>query len=225
MSLDLIGSLIALALVDSTSFGTLLIPVLVVLTSRRVAWRPMLAYLGTVVVFYFILGVGLVFGLNAALSVLDRVVSDRVALYLQLGLGLVLLVGSFFVDRIGKGRDRRARLAGVTENPRAMMVLALSATAVEAASMVPYLAAIGILSTSDVSRLATIPILFGYCLIMIVPAILLLVVAGTVGGRVWAQQERFGVWMERSMSGALGWVVGIVGFFLASNAASRLWFQ
>lgn len=224
MSLELLGSLVALALVDSTSFGTLLIPVLLVLANRRVVWRSMIVYLGTVVVFYFLLGVGLVVGLDAALATLDRMVSDRTTHLLELGLGVGLFIASFFVDRLGRGRDRRSRLSGVTESPRAMVILALSATAVEAASMFPYLAAIGLLTTANVSRLEAAPILFGYCLVMILPAVVLLALAGMIGERVWARLERFGTWMERSTAGALGWIVGIVGFFIAADAASRLWF-
>ena len=225
MSLELVGSLIALALVDSTSFGTLLIPLLLVLANRRVAWRPVLIYLGTVVIFYFLLGVVLVFGLDIVLTALDDAVSDRTIRFAQLALGVGLLVGSFFVDRIGKGRDRRAGLAGVTENPRAMVILALSATTVEAASMFPYLAAIGLLTTADISGTASIPILLAYCLVMVLPALLLLGLAGTIGERIWARLDRFSSVMGRSTSGALGWIVGIAGFFIASDAASRIWFD
>lgn len=48
MSLEQIGSLIALALVDSTGFGTLLIPLLLVLATRRVDWPAMGVCPGTV---------------------------------------------------------------------------------------------------------------------------------------------------------------------------------
>lgn len=225
MSLELVGSLVALALVDSTSFGTLLIPLLLVLANRGVAWRPMLTYLGTVIVFYFLLGIGLVFGLDIVLSALNDAVSDRTLRFLQLGLGVSLLAGSFFVDQIGRGRHRRSRLAGVTKNPRAMSALALTATAVEAASMFPYLAAIGLLSTVEMSGTASIPILFGYCLVMVLPALVLLGLAGTIGARIWARLERFSSLMERGTSGALGWIVGIAGFFIASDAVSRIWFD
>ena len=224
MSLEMIGSLVALALVDSTSFGTLLIPILLVLANRRVAWRPMVIYLGMVLFVYFLLGVALVLGLAAAISALDGVFESTVFRYLQLALGAALLAGSFFVGRgSGKGdRNRRSRLEGVTQSPRAMVLLALSATAVEAASMLPYVAAIGILSTAGLSVIASLPILFGYCLVMILPALLVLALAGTLGDRVWGRLERFGNWMERSTAGALGWIVGIAGFVIASDAASML---
>lgn len=222
MSLEMVGSLVALALVDSSSFGTLLIPILLVLANRRVAWRPMVIYLGTVLFVYFLLGVALMLGLAAAISALDGVFESTAFKYLQLALGTALLVGSFFVDRGSRGRNRRSRLEGVTESLRAMVLLALSATAVEAASMLPYVAAISILSTADLSVIASLPILFGYCLVMILPALLVLALAGTLGDRVWGRLERFGNWMERSTAGALGWIVGIAGFFIASDASSRL---
>lgn len=222
MSLEQIGSLIALALVDSTSFGTLLIPLMLVLATRRVDWPAMSVYLGTVLAFYVLVGVGLLFCLDAARSALDGVVDNRVVRWVQLGLGIGLLVGSFFVDRIGSGRSRRGRLQGAVQRPGAMVALALSATVVEVATMLPYLGAVGIIVTAGQPATFDVVVLFVYCVVMILPALVLLVVAGTIGDRVWTRLSRFGDWTDRQTSGAIGWIVGLVGFFIAADAASVL---
>ena len=56
MDLALAASLAALALIDSTSFGTLLIPIWLLLAPGRVRAGRMLVYLGTIAVFYFAVG-------------------------------------------------------------------------------------------------------------------------------------------------------------------------
>ena len=58
MNTGLLATLTALALLDSTSFGTLGVPVYVLLASDRPA-RRLLPFLATLTAAYFTLGVGL----------------------------------------------------------------------------------------------------------------------------------------------------------------------
>jgi hypothetical protein len=60
----------------------------------------------------------------------------------------------------------------------------------------------------------------GYCLLMIAPALVLLAVRLTAGNRIMPLLTRISDWMVRS--NALAWIVGIVGFLLARDAAVRL---
>ena len=224
MSLETIGSLVALALVDSTSFGTLLVPLLLVLANRRIAWRPMGIYLGTVLLFYFVVGVALVLGLDAILTTVDGLAENRALRWAELGLGIALFALSWRFDGKGKEnpKDRRSRLAGVAQQPRAMVALALSATLVEVATMVPYLAAIGLIARDGAPVAVDVVVLFGYCVVMILPALVILALATVLGDRIWPRLERFGGWMDRQTASAMGWIVGIVGFFIAADAASFL---
>ena len=222
MSLETIGSLVALAVVDSTSFGTLLVPLLLVLAARRVAWRAMGIYLGTVLLFYFLVGVALLLGLGAILSAVDGLAENRPLRWAELGLGVALFAVSFRLGGRSSGGNRRSRLAGVAQQPRAMVALALSATVVELATMVPYLAAIGLIARDDAPVALDLTVLFGYCLVMILPALVVLMLASLFGDRLWARLQRFGDWMDRQTASAMGWIVGIVGFFIAADAVSFL---
>ena len=102
------------------------------------------------------------------------------------------------------------------------MTLALTAALIEAASMVPYLAAIGLIGTSDLSGPGTVVTLVGYCLVMVVPALVLLV------GRVWAARlvqpllQRINDWMARTGQENTAWILGIVGVLIASSALQDL---
>ena len=65
------GVLAVLALIDSTSFGTLLIPIWLMLAPGRLRPGRMLLYLGTIYGFYLILGILLALGASAIVEVAE----------------------------------------------------------------------------------------------------------------------------------------------------------
>jgi hypothetical protein len=68
MTTGLLLTLAVLVVVDSTSFGTLGIPVYLLLAAERSPVSRLLIYLGTVAVFYFLVGVTLMLGLSTVLE-------------------------------------------------------------------------------------------------------------------------------------------------------------
>lgn len=238
-----------LALVDSTSFGTLSVPV-VMLLQRRPRVRLLLLYLATIGAFYWTLGVALALGaagLRDGLEVLGRTIPYPN--HLQLALGVGLFAVSFLLDAKGKawraarrvrrdaargivrpaeppGASRRhrweARLVGEHATPAVVVGLALAAGLVEAASMLPYLGAIGILTQERLRLPATAAVLVAYVLVMTLPALLLLVLRLVARRAVEPVLLRLRRWMERNADDMLSWILGIVGFFVAADAASRL---
>jgi hypothetical protein len=86
--------------------------------------------------------------------------------------------------------------------------------------MLPYLGAIGLLTTSGLPMAHITVVMAGYCLVMIVPALVLLALRLAAGGRITPLLTRLSDWIARS--NALAWIVGIVGFLLARDAAVRL---
>ncbi|MGO1318106.1 MAG: GAP family protein, partial [Cellulomonadaceae bacterium] len=97
MSLTLVGALVVLALVDSTSFGTLLIPIWLMLTPGPLHVRRLLTFLGTVAGFYMLVGFALVAGLGGLLSRSDQLLDNPFVSRAQLVVGVVLFVWSFFI--------------------------------------------------------------------------------------------------------------------------------
>ncbi len=229
MDFALLGSLAALALIDSTSFGTLLIPIWLLLHPGPVRAGRILVFLGTVAVFYFAVGVGLALTADAHLPQLRRLLDTPPALWTQLVLGVALFFWSFRLERknkagsAGGGRLVRWRERAMNEGSMASLSgLALTAAAAEVTSMLPYLAAIGLLTTSTLGAPQIVLVMAGYCLLMIVPALLLLTARLAAGHRVEPLLQRISDWMVRS--NALAWIVGIIGFLLARDAAVRLEF-
>ena len=89
--------LAGLALVDSTSFGTLGIPVALLVRSR-VHVTAFLSYLGVLAGFYWVLGIALVLGADTALRALGGVADSAPVVWAQLAIGVALFVVSFLVD-------------------------------------------------------------------------------------------------------------------------------
>jgi hypothetical protein len=91
-----LGALALLALIDSTSFGTLLIPVWLLMTPGRVRVTRMLVYLATIVAFYFAVGLVIMFGADAFFRHFGGVLESTPALIAQAVIGVALFAFSFF---------------------------------------------------------------------------------------------------------------------------------
>ena len=89
--LEVLLPVAGLALLDTLSPATLGVTLFVLLSGARSIARPLLAYLGTVALFYFALGCVLMLGLNAALDRLSGL-SDNPAT----GWAMVVLGGGLF---------------------------------------------------------------------------------------------------------------------------------
>ena len=209
--------------------GTLLIPAGLLLTPGRVRAVRMLVFLGTVAAFYYAIGVAAALGADAFLPQISRVLDTEVAKWTELVVGVALFFWSFRLDRkkrppapdggrLGRWRRRALSDGGVA----ALAGLALAAAAAEVTTMLPYLAAIGLLTTSALSGAEVALVMAGYCLVMIAPALVLLAVRLAAGHRLIPLLTRLSDWMERS--NAVSWIVCIVGFLLARDGAARLGF-
>ncbi|HLL67479.1 MAG TPA: GAP family protein [Micromonosporaceae bacterium] len=227
MEFALLGSLAVLALIDSTSFGTLLIPAWLLMHPGRVRVVRMLVFLGTVAAFYFTLGVTVALGADTFLPQISSLLDTGPVRWAQLVIGVALFFWSFRLERrnrttAGSGRllSWRARALADSRGVAALAGLALTAAAAEVTTMLPYLAAIGMVTTAALPAAHIALVMAGYCLVMIIPALLLLVVRLTAGQHVIPLLTRLSDWIVRS--NAVAWIVGIVGFLLARDAAFRL---
>ncbi|TQL67793.1 Sap-like sulfolipid-1-addressing protein [Nocardioides albertanoniae] len=92
------AALAILALIDSTSFGTLLIPVWLLMAPGRVRAGRILVYLGAIGGFYALLGVGILLGGSALAETFAGLRDSRPFLWGQLLLGVGLFAWSFKLD-------------------------------------------------------------------------------------------------------------------------------
>ncbi|UVY84024.1 GAP family protein [Brachybacterium sp. NBEC-018] len=220
-------ALVGLALLDGTSIGTLVVPLILLVSgtggARRVV-RGTLLYLGVIGVFYLALGVLLLAGLLPLAQSLRGLLTGTVGTVLIAVVGAALLWASFRTDPKAvrrRGGDPEASARRWTEragralgSPRALVGLALLAGAVEAASMLPYLAAMGILAEQEVGLGVGALVLTGYCLLMIAPALVLCGIRLLLGSRADRTLERVHTWAVGSSASALSWALGIIGVIL-----------
>lgn len=146
-----------------------------------------LLFLGTVAVFYLLLWVALLLGASTLLDTLQETENSRPLRVAQLVVGIGLMALGVLMEpwtKAGKERRRARRAEKLARSgPSLQMRMRQRATdasapvgavIIEAASMMPYLAAIGFLTTSELSLAGRVAVLSGYCLVMIAPALLLL---------------------------------------------------
>ncbi len=231
MSVGLALSLAGLALLDSTSIGTLFIPIWLLLTPGRVRVARILMYLAAIAVFY--LGVGLLIALGAGsvISAVGDALRSTPALWVQLCIGVGLFILSYRLDpkrrkNNGGGAIQRWRDRATAQDTsvRWLIGLALLAGLTEIATMVPYLAAIGLLTTSNLSALVVLGVLAGYCVVMILPAGVLLAARVAARSLVEPLLQKLNNWIMRNGANATSWIVAIAGFLIARDAAARLFF-
>jgi hypothetical protein len=271
----LIGALALLALIDSTSFGTLLIPVWLLMAPGRVRVGRMLLYLGSIAGFYALVGLAILLGAGALSDTLAGLSSTRPFLIGQLLLGIGLFAWSFKLEPAGGrkpaepaadapgpsvagasapsvgGVPAAGAMAGTTpdatpvpaEPARAsrlsrwrervlssesgsggtLAALAVGAGLVEVATMLPYLAALGLIGTQGPGWPTSALWILGYCLVMIAPALVLTAARVFAARLVTRPLGRLDAWLTKNAASTTAWVVGIVGFLVARDAIGRLW--
>ena len=219
-----VATLAGLALLDSTSLGTLVIPIALVVRSRRVDRGPMAIYLTTVCLVYLGLGIALVTGFDLISSTAARLAHTETAQWATLIIGVVL-AGFGILGPDPAKPEPGADSLGSRPTPAsagAMVVLGLGASLAEAATMVPYIAATGIIASSPAPWPLRILTLILYCLVMIVPALALLVLADTLGQRFLPKLVRIAPRLEYEAKVTLLWVAAILGLHLAARSAGTL---
>ncbi|WP_114854448.1 GAP family protein [Brachybacterium sp. YJGR34] len=224
--------LLVLALVDSTSMGTLVIPVILLVVGEggalRVAGRTLL-YLLVIGVFYLLLGVALLAGLLPLLESFGHLLAAPQVMLVLAVVGLLLVIYSFRIDPKAvakRGGDPEAsarkwttRARRASGRPGVLVGLALAAGVIEAVSMLPYLAAMGILAEMGVGLARGTLILVGYCAVMVAPAVVLSGVRAALGERADSLLDRAHTWAVKHASSAFSWVVAIIGVIILLNTA------
>lgn len=261
----LLGALAALAIIDSMSFGTLLIPIWLMLAPGPLRAGRMLVYLATIVLFYFGIGLLIALGASAFLGEITAVLETPPAIWVQLLLGAGMLMLSFTISpqkgtepgRLTRWRARAMGIDGTANEEHnlaahpqepmsmarsglspslptsarsttphsahfALVGLALTAAAIEVASMLPYLAGIGLISTSSAGWPGSALLIAGYCLVMVTPALLLLAARLLAASAVEPLLQKLGAWLAKHAAESTSWIIGIIGFLLARDAATRL---
>jgi hypothetical protein len=221
--------LAALALIDSTSIGTIVIPIWFLLAATQIRIGKFLLYLTTVAVFYFIIGFLGLLGMVSFLQALGGIFTSQIFLYAEILAGVALFIGAFWLDPKRRQSSKESHLQKWQRlvftgrlSSRAVVGLALAATTLELATMAPYIGALAILASDAWTWLQRLPLLGGYVLVMVLPAIVLLGLRLTLHRKLEPYLKRFNAWLIKNADDLFSWMVGIIGSALACDGLVRL---
>ena len=207
--------LVGLALVDSLSVGTFVIPLGLIIVWRGLKPRLFGTYLLTILIAYFGLGMALLLGFTALSSVM-LIVGILLAAY------GILAPTPKKRDHTGDDSPQMTKLQTIASAPGAMVSLALGACVIEAATMLPYLAAVGIVKSFELPFTVKALIMAGYCIVMIVPALIAGVLARIMGPTITRTMARWQPRLEYEAKVTLLWIAAIAGIIIAVNSFGAL---
>ena len=174
--------------------------------------------------------IALLAGLLPLMEYLGHLLRTPAVMLVLAVIGVLLVVWSFHIDPAAirkRGGDPEAsarrwthRARQAAGRPLLLIGLALLAGVIEAASMIPYLAAMGIIADMGVGLGTGALILVGYCALMIAPAAILAGVRAALGGRADRLMDRLHSWAVKNASSAFSWAIGIIGVIILINTAA-----
>jgi cytochrome c biogenesis protein CcdA len=215
----LIGGLGVLAIVDSINPSAIAITGYILTKSpEKQKINVALAYILGIFCSYFLIGCGLLLGLDALLKIQEDMQDNRILLGLQTVLGGGMVVWSLFPARPRSPNRLRPKIF----SPATMFLLGVVVTFAELLTAFPYFAAIGLLEASHNAMWEKLGLLGAYNILFIVPPLAMLILYKL-------HKPRINAWLGKRLQSkpqqtneGLRWIVGILGFLLAGSALANL---
>ena len=206
----------ALAILDMFSPAIIGVTVYVLMTAKAKQAKLLLSYLLTVVVFYFCVGLCLMIGLDSIIDPLANLFNHESTKSVLTVVGGILFIGSWFVPKKKSVESPKIKKFTVA----AMIVLGLTTSIFEVATAIPYFAAIGLMISNHFSTFEWLPILIGYNVMMVFPALALLFLF--ILSRRFAQKplNYLQSKIQKSTSSALSWIMCIAGLIMLINGTN-----
>ncbi|MFJ2786637.1 MULTISPECIES: GAP family protein [unclassified Streptomyces] len=225
--MDVLGRIVPLALMDTLSVSTLAIPVWFLLTPRGLRMANVFGYLLSVAAGYLLLGLAMLSALSAVREPLRSALDSPAGDMATAACGVVLiLIGAWYGllrrEKEGQGRLTAWREAAVgsSATSRGLIVVALTAIALEVVTMFPYLAAIDALGGSGLPWAVQAAMLALYCLVMIAPAVLMAIGRAVSRRAVQPTLRRIDHWLRVNARENTAWLFALVGFLLLSGTSA-----
>ena len=127
-------------------------------------------------------------------------------------IGVILFIASFYIPP-----KKNSEIPHQNQKHFSMIALGFTTTLIEVGTAFPYFAAIGILTTSNLSLIQWSSILAGYNLIMVLPSLLLFLFYLLFGRWMQKPLERLRMKIANSTGSALSWIMCIVGLLILNS--------
>ena len=217
--------LVGLALLDSLSIGTLVIPLALIVMWRSVRVPALAAYLLTVAAVYFALGVAMLLGFTGLSAYVERITNTPVFPWITLILGAILAIyGIFGPDPVKPtpGELPKQLNKPIRTSLPKMIILGLGASLTEAATMLPYIAAMGIISDWDTPMAGQLVAIAAYCGVMVAPTVILAAIALVAGQKFFPRLEKAIPRLQYEAKVTLLWIAAIVGIYMVIHSVGAL---
>ncbi|UVI32935.1 GAP family protein [Paenibacillus spongiae] len=218
MSLEMIVMVGGLAILDTLSPATLGVTVYLLLTERERLCSRLMIYLAMVALFYFFVGVAFMLGLDALLAAFSSIFHNRVVSWVMLIIGGILFIASFYYPNNKRSELPRPK----TRSKASMIALGLTTSLIEVGTAIPYFAAIGLMTTSNLAVYQWLPILAGYNFIMILPPLIVFTLHLILGRLMQRPLERLRIKLSKHSGSAISWIMCIVGLIMIVNSLDYL---
>ncbi|KQU63395.1 hypothetical protein ASG66_02995 [Bacillus sp. Leaf406] len=218
MGTELLLYLGGLALLDTLSPTIIGVTLLLILKDNKNVASRLFAYLSTVVILYFSLGVILMLGLGYVIDAFSNLFQNRVVSWGIFSIGVILFVASFFLPKNQKNRIPIPK----TQSIISVVLIGVTTFLIEAGTALPYFAAVGLLTTNQLPYYQWLPILIIYNIIMILPAILIFFSYKVFGTWVTSSLNKLRTRLTTGSDSALSWIMCIVGLILIFNTLDYL---
>ncbi|EOP52754.1 hypothetical protein IKQ_02852 [Bacillus cereus VDM053] len=207
-----------LAILDTLSPTTIGVTIYLLLTDKESLTKRLFVYLLMVAGFYFAIGVSLILGLDFLFEIISGIFQNRIISWSFFIIGVILFIASFYIPP-KKGSEIPSPKS---KSIFSMIALGFTTTFIEAGTAFPYFAAIGILTTSNLSWVEWTSILAGYNFIMVLPSLLLFLLYLLFGRWMQKPLERLRMKIANYSGSALSWIMCIVGLLLIINSLDYL---
>jgi cytochrome c biogenesis protein CcdA len=201
-----VPSLLALALVDSINPSAIVVTLY--LLSRERAPAQVGVYVVAIFLTYLVLGVMMMLGIDALLLSLRTTGGGRLGLIVQSLIGLAMLLYAVGAPTTARSAPRVPPTANTYA---ALLFLGVTVTTMELPTAVPYIGAIALLTTADLTMARWLPLLILYNAIFVLPPVLLLVAHIVFGGRLDARYAALRARLQAGARETMLWILGLVG--------------
>lgn len=208
--IDLLLYLGGLALLDTLSPTIIGVSLFLLLTNTTKKTSKFFAYLCTVVLLYFSLGILMMAGLHYITESFSTLFQNKMVSWIVFLIGAVLFTASFFIPTNKKSNIPKPK----TQSIFSIIVIGVTTFFIEAGMALPYFAAIGLLISNDIPFYQSVPIIATYNMIMILPALLLFVGYKLFGRWINPSLVNLRNRLANSSNSALSWIICIVGLIL-----------
>ncbi|GAA0133888.1 hypothetical protein YSY43_07280 [Paenibacillus sp. YSY-4.3] len=172
----------------------------------------------TVAGFYFLVGIMLMLGMGVLLESVASLFQSRAVSWAIFIIGAGLFIASFYTPQKSKTELPRPK----SKSRFAMVVLGFTTALIEVGTAFPYFAAIGLMTTADLTLYQWLPVMAGYNLIMVLPSLILFLLYLLFGRMMQRPLERLQASIAKQSGSVLSWVLCIVGLILILNSLDYL---